>query len=323
MFWKKRKLLIVWLLMLAVPFLSAVILAISVSAKHGSRKLQPSWTTAVSNFRAVLLGGDTDYEFAVCFITSTVLCLTSALITVAVALPIARTLGTRWRKHLWAATGVVIGARVVPVTASIPVFEYLGQLLNLSGSWLFVTALYTLLLLCQRIVIMKDGGVLADSSAEAILSAPPNIDSARLIGGFAMNVIDAELTHEGGVQVLLNTFLGRYCGYVEYDGIRSEIPIKAKAVFRWTEIIGQPISGDSSSESAVFTVGDDGISSLNNPVLYMHDRLTVYGRPRPLSTSARKATLGLAAESALLYDSETENLVGRFIFSSPQTSGSS
>lgn len=140
--------------MLAVPFLSAVILAISVSAKHGSRKLQPSWTTAVSNFRAVLLGGDTDYEFAVCFLTSTVLCLTSALITVTVALPIARTLGTRWRKHMWAATGVVIGARVVPVTASIPVFEYLGQLLNLSGSWLFVTALYTLLLLPLACVLM-------------------------------------------------------------------------------------------------------------------------------------------------------------------------
>lgn len=147
MLWKKRKLLIVWLLILAVPFLSAVVLAISVTAKHGSRKLQPSWTTMVSNFRLVLLSENTKYELASCFITSTVLCLTSAIITVTAALPIAFTLGTRWRKHLWAATGVVIGARVVPITAAIPIFEYLERFLHISGNWSFVTGLYTLLLL--------------------------------------------------------------------------------------------------------------------------------------------------------------------------------
>jgi iron(III) transport system ATP-binding protein len=175
------------------------------------------------------------------------------------------------------------------------------------------------MILCQRIVIIKNGSILADSSVDAILSTPPNIDSARLIGGFAMNVLDAKLTREGGLRFILDTFLGKYSGSVESGYSDVKIPVQAKAVFRWTDIIGQPISDVSLSQSTVFTVGNDGIGSPNNPVLYMHERSAIYGRP--LSMPTRKVTLGLAAESALLYDSETENFVGRFIFSEPLTRG--
>src|SRR5579863_9229483 len=133
--WQRARLFqSVWLLVLAGPFVSAILLAVSAISEPGSRTFRPSWAAANWNFREVLFGGDTSYEFLWSFGTSAVLCLGSAVLTVAIALPIAHAVGTRWRKHLWAVCAAAVGARVVPVTAPIPSLESLQHLLRLPNS---------------------------------------------------------------------------------------------------------------------------------------------------------------------------------------------
>jgi ABC-type sugar transport system ATPase subunit len=170
------------------------------------------------------------------------------------------------------------------------------------------------LLLCKRIVIIRDGIVLADSGVEVLLAAPPNLGSARLIGGFATNVLDADLT-QNGTEISMETFLGKYHGSLENDGNAIQLPAKAKALFRWNDIIGQPVSDDQVCCAPVFYADNGGPASFG-PTLYMHERWTVYGRS--LATTAEKATLGLAVEKALLYHPLTERLLGVFKFSQTQ-----
>jgi len=168
------------------------------------------------------------------------------------------------------------------------------------------------LLLCDRLVIMKDGLVIADAPAERMLAEPPNISAAQLIGGFATNVVNVRLRYETGSDLVMDSVFGTNYGCLDLGGESLQLPAELKAVLGWSDVVGQPIDGIGSCPLPVFTTGSSRGATPGNPVLYMHQEWTFYGRPLPVG---EKATLAIAAERALLYDAHTERLVGRFVFS--------
>lgn len=153
---KDKVLVYLWFCILTLPLAAAVLIAVSVIGDHSTHRLQPSFTTALANFANVLVGTDSEgSKFLSAFKTSLSLSLGASILAVLGALPIARLLGTKWRSQLWTVAAIVIGARVVPATAPIPIFTDLANRLQLENSWLLVIVLYVLIFLPMACALLS------------------------------------------------------------------------------------------------------------------------------------------------------------------------
>ena len=143
---RNKVLLYTWIGILLVPFATAILLAFGSASGQGSNRIHLSVVTGMSNFSTVVVGerGE-ELQFISSFGNSLWVAMVASLLAVCPALPVAQKLGSKWRSSLWTVAAICIGARVVPVTAPLPVFRSLARAIYVSNSLTLLIVLYVLL----------------------------------------------------------------------------------------------------------------------------------------------------------------------------------
>jgi ABC-type sugar transport system ATPase subunit len=164
------------------------------------------------------------------------------------------------------------------------------------------------LLLGNRIIVMRDGKIAVDRSADDLVATPPDVGCAMLLRGAATNLIDVTIdsVHDSGVTLscVFGHIRGR-CSAV--NGNPLTIGRRLLGVVPWDQVISQ----DGSAEGAAkFALLDDTHTPLSAPVLYREGIQSIYGR----GSSGGLTNLQLGAEvgEVLLYDPEHLTFFGRF-----------
>jgi len=82
-------------------------------------------------------------------------------------------------------------------------------------------------ILCDRVLVMKEGEIVADASVATMLSNPPHLHAASLFGGVHLNCIDGHLSPSGAESWTLHTpfgdVIGRFSG--NHAAKRSNVPV--------------------------------------------------------------------------------------------------
>lgn len=169
------------------------------------------------------------------------------------------------------------------------------------------------MLLCERIVVICNGRILADLPTIKLLSEPPNIESARLIGGFATNFLEVSIEPESNSALLFRTAFGNIRGHLALVRPDSfDFKRKVIGLFPWSELIGSdPTKRNDNAESLVFNILQSALLSDSVPALYMNTEKTVYAQPP--HEKIDQAFLISNSKNFLLYDQETGNLLGRAV----------
>lgn len=143
---RNRLLLYTWIGILLAPFATAILLAFGSAGGQGSNRISLSVVTGMSNFSTVIVGArGEEPEFVASFGNSLVVAIVASLFAVCPALPVAQKLGSKWRPWLWTVATICVGARVVPVTAPLPIFFWLARSAHVNNSVTLLIVLYILL----------------------------------------------------------------------------------------------------------------------------------------------------------------------------------
>lgn len=171
------------------------------------------------------------------------------------------------------------------------------------------------LLLCDRVVVMQKGRILANLTAKELLEAPPNVESARLVYGFAANFLEVSVDEETLPAISMDTIFGRLDGQLRCNS--SAAPLlshrRVLGLFPWREVFAVDVKANEPSSLPMFRVMDPEMDSGVAPVMYVDKEITVYGLPP--SHRLFKARLNTAAQRILLYDKETGDLIGNVVLS--------
>jgi multiple sugar transport system permease protein len=180
---RRRVALAVWLVTLAGPFLAAVTMSVCVGDVIGSHALTCSAATIYLNYVRVAFGGDGSSPLLKALTNSALLAGTVAIVSTAVALPVAAWLARRSTRSLWNAGAFAIGLRVVPVTAPLPVFAAFQEFLGAPNGWPIAVGMYCALFLPVASVLLAAGDWQTAHQSGVLLSLDERLsasESARL-----------------------------------------------------------------------------------------------------------------------------------------------
>ncbi len=165
--------------------------------------------------------------------------------------------------------------------------------------------------LCDRIVLLSKGRVLSDMSAHQLLAEPPVKDAARLIGGFAANLVGVTSTVRKETVATVQTPFGELRGTFVPSRPGVGVPEQAIGLFQWRDITALPVSEAYVSQPGqVFKIENVGATSENIPGIYSTGELAIYGLP--YAGKAQNVVLRFRAKTFLLYSDQKEgSLLGR------------
>jgi iron(III) transport system ATP-binding protein len=164
-------------------------------------------------------------------------------------------------------------------------------------------------LMCDRVLVMRDGLLIADDSGHRLTDVPPVLGTARLLKGIGTNLIEVRLVQEhGSTQIIPDTFLRSLGGhFAPIDG-SAVMPKEAVALFEWYDLVPEP-SADDRGQQEAFVSTTRGSVDTASPAMYVRGPVALYARMSG-AAGGRVVAFKAVARSVPLYSIADGCLLG-------------
>jgi ABC-type sugar transport system ATPase subunit len=166
------------------------------------------------------------------------------------------------------------------------------------------------MLLCDRLVIIKDGTILLNGLSKEIAHKPQKLEAARILRGYATNVVPACLEKFSESQFRLKTLFGSLSGLFQ-NAPNSPAESDALALLHWRDLAPVPNSSNTIETSPELRVVRPSVNpGVEVPGIYLFDDVAIYAIPTADQNSVR---LKIVAPEVLIYSQTDGRLLGTFV----------